>query len=137
MCNAVGTSGDENYATLVAISGTSGATFTMSNYSISYPTTKKHAMGVYTRRAYDLSGTINPSVATRVLTVKTSATYVSCSIQYYDANGVKQKGSMYGSTEKQFTVKTGTSVTISNADTGSMSYSVPAGTTYKVKYATP
>ena len=71
----VGTSGDEDYATLakqtLEITGVGAAnaqSFTCNNYDISYTIPKIHCAGVYTR-ASDLTGTLNPSVSTRKLNI--------------------------------------------------------------------
>ena len=154
----VGTSGDENYATLAAqnltvtaTSASSPNTLTIANYSkISLP--KRHCWGVYTR-ASDLNGTTNPSVSNRTVTVK--ARYIPTG--YGAAQiGIKYKKSTdttWTTTGRQAVGNTDTTIATFNATVGSVyqfvrdtvnpaedaviTVSISAGTTYKVKYATP
>lgn len=151
----VGTSGDEDYATLAIQTLTLTAdvqSFACNNYDISYTIPKIHCAGVYTR-ASDLTGTLNPSVSTRKLTVTmynhssstspTDTTYV-----YYktstDANYTRIQQSL---TMPPHTSKTLLSLDVPVGTTYQFyltnffsSFPVIAtydgGTTYKVKYAT-
>ena len=138
----VGTSGDENYATCAAQSGTVSnssnvVTFTVSNYQISYPTLKKHAIGVYTRRSTDLTGTTNPSLATRKLTLNGAELYSNARVTYYDSSNTQVTDTIGQDETKTLTVKVGTNVSLNRPLSGFYTYSIPTGTTYKVKYATP
>ena len=149
----VGTSGDENYATLASLSNTltinesnwyAGVTATLavSNYSISYGNPKKHSVGVYTRRS-DLSGTTSPSVSTRTLTVKVTG---GNGMYYYFGYKLSTESSystltFNGSGTQTVSLQVGKTYNFKFSGrqdgTGSVTYSLPAGTTYKVKYATP
>ena len=138
----VGTSGDENYATLAAVSGTfpdsmlnSDYSFTIPNYTIVYGNPKKHSVGVYTRRS-DLSGTTSPSAGTRTMTItNNNSAYL---FFYYKLSTASNYTStkINGSSSITINVTAGATYVFKGLGTKG-TYSIPAGTTYKVKYATP
>ena len=150
----VGTSGDENYATLAAQTWgpdvcndkNNPKSITINNYSIVYGNPKRHTHGVYTRRS-DLTGTLNPSASTRTLVFK----QVDVEGQYYNFGNVYWRYSGESSWNSLGEIRAGSSlsVTVSVGKTvqfyvwaGSgypvgVQVTVNAGTTYKVKYATP
>ena len=159
----VGTSGDENYATCAAqtvdITGTNSSSPTIvipANYSIVYGNPKRHTFGVYTRRS-DLSGTTSPTISAR--TIKVHA-YAKASMNsntafvatvYYkkstDSSWTTLSTRIEGAhLQGDFLATLGTfSASVSSTYQFYMSYNssvtykveVVAGTTYKVKYATP
>ncbi len=160
----VGTSGDVNYATCAAQSVTintkdknSPVSIKPANYAISFGNPQKHTWGVYTRRA-DLAGTTNPSLSTR--TIKINVYGATNSTGHYSTRTVYYKKSTDTSWSsktiqyKGITISSGvlyeTNFTI-NATVGStyqfylsdvteyvtIKAEIDAGTTYKVKYATP
>ena len=153
----VGTSGDEDYATLAAQSSTnsnntyynssSPLSFTIKNYSISYGNPQRHTWGVYTRRS-DLSGTTSPSTSSRsvTFTVKNETSGPRTPTLYYKLSSASSYTSVAFSS-----IASGASGTKTlNLAPGTYNFyinmenflylqkvSVAAGTTYKVKYATP
>ena len=163
----VGTSGDENYATLSAqsvsmtakgSSSSPGASITVNNYSIVYGNPKKHSVGVYTRRS-DLSGTTSPSASTRTITFtvkqgsssaylgsgtdmftyiyskkSTDSNYTTHRINYYMAANTTQSFTITGAVGATYQFYTDFDPRQAG---GGVTISISAGTTYKVKYATP
>ena len=135
----IGTSGDVEYAKCPAISATSvsvstGLTFTVPGYSITFGNPVKHTWGVYTRRS-DLSGNI-PTITTRPLTFICTSNSGGVECTYVNASGETVSEWCTDTESKTVNVKVGTSVTLQNKY-AYCTYSVPALTTYKVKYARP
>ena len=152
----VGTSGDENYATLAAqslsvtaTSASSPNTLTIANYSkISLP--KRHSWGVYTR-ANDLSGTTNPTVSTRTVTIK--ARFIGGGTAKAVVRYKKSTDSTWSTPTSTMVGSTDTTIATFNATVGDVyqfirdnnydeyhmpiTVSISAGTTYKIKYVTP
>ena len=157
----VQTSGDVVYATCAAQSITPGDTtysntsplsMTINNYNISYGNPVKHTIGVYTRRS-DLTGTTNPSIGNRTVTFNIrcgSYDYLSGMILFYRKSGATSYSQLaLGEVSKagaKYTLSMGAGTyQLYVADSSNrysqyilfMSISIPAGTTYYVKYATP
>ena len=157
----VGASGDVNYATCAAISHTfyengnsnneytdaTAYSVTIGNYSISYGNPVRHTWGVYTRRA-DLTGTTSPSLSTRTATFTTNAPTGNWTLHFYYK---KSTDSSYTYVSKYVTKGNTVTFTLSltvgatykmywngsGYSPGIFKMSIPAGTTYKVKYTTP
>lgn len=153
----VGTSGDEDYATLAAQSSTnsnktyytisSPLSFTIKNYSIGYGNPQRHTWGVYTRRS-DLSGTTSPSTSSRsvTFTVKNETSGPRTPTLYYKLSSASSYTSIAFSSiasgangTKTLNLAPGTYNFYINQENFLylQQVSVAAGTTYKVKYATP
>ena len=149
----VGTSGDDNYATLAAQTWGPGApsnkdnpgSITINNYSIVYGNPKRHTHGVYTRRS-DLTGTLNPSASTRTMVFKQVdySSYLNYGNVYWRYSGESSwnsLGEIRDGSSVSVTVSVGKTVQFyAKSSTGygvGVQVTVNAGTTYKVKYATP
>ena len=158
----VGTSGDVNYATCAAQTldiTTEGSTsnyvsLTVNNYSIVYGNPVKHTWGVYTRRS-DLSGTTSPSISTRKMTICivslgniNSGSYTYLNYKKSTDNTwqvIRRSGGDFTTNQEigKVTIDVSPGATYQFYCTGTLgSYfkgrvSIPAATTYKVKYATP
>ena len=161
----VGTSGDVEYAKCPTISGNfenyqnanSVLTITVSNYSITFGNPVKHTWGVYTRRS-DLSGTTSPNIgSTRTMTIKsnppsgntstnysgtlyyklsTDSTYSTLSFENSTTSISKTLTLIVGKTYHMYFY--GRANSAYNSGVAKLyAYNIPAGTTYKVKYATP
>ena len=160
----VGTSGDVEYAKCPAISGNFGnyqntnsvLTITVSNYSITFGNPVKHTWGVYTRRS-DLSGTTSPNIgSTRTMTIKlnissggstnysgtlyyklsTDSTYSTLQFENSNTSISKTLTLTVGKTYHMYFYGRANSL-YSSGVAEKYTYNIPAGTTYKVKYATP
>ena len=149
------TSGDVVYAKCDAqtFTGTAGmgvnstGTFTVNGYSVTFGNPQKHSLGVYTRRS-DLTGTAPSNPTTMAVTIKNNDSDTWATV-YYKLN----TSSTYSKTS-QFVG--GSSVTLNltvgktynwyvelkyagmtSSDGRKITISIPALTTYYVKYATP
>ena len=149
----VGTSGDVNYATLAAqnftgnenMSSTNPGSFTVNNYAIVFGNPQKITYGVYCRRS-DLSNASVANVSTRNVTIAFNSTSSKAMYIYHklSTDSKYTKTWIDDNSSLTFTLTVGKTYHWYLANVDNSTYNskygtvtIPAGTTYKVKYATP